>query len=485
MQKYILFLCFFALTKVAVFAQKIQNAINIFASDPIMKSGKLSFLAVDLQTDSIIASYQSDTALVSASITKLFTTATVFEVLGGDYSPVTRIYSDGFIDENGLLHGNIWIRGAGDVSLGSMYFNKPGQELDFLSQWADSILKKGIKNIEGAIIADASAFGYEGAPVGWALNDFGNYFGATHSGTSFYDNLIKLYFDSEKPGSDVKLVNVYPKIDDLVFQCEVKASSSVGDNCYLFGAPFSLDRTAKGTISANVKGFEVKGSMPDPELQLAKEWSSVLVKKGVSVGDGAKGYRLLLPKLSNDYSPKFNLLFSHNGKNISDVAYWTNLKSVNLYAEGLLGYLGYANSGLGSTSSGLKALNNYWTQKIPISNMIINDGSGLSRLNAISATNFCDLLTFMFKSPNYIKFKSTLPVAGVSGTLRNICKGQVGQGRVFAKSGTLNQVKAYAGYVETISGKKIAFSFCVNKYSCSVSQLIKKMEVILNALATY
>jgi D-alanyl-D-alanine carboxypeptidase/D-alanyl-D-alanine-endopeptidase (penicillin-binding protein 4) len=117
--------------------------------------------------------------------------------------------------------------------------------------------------------------------------------------------------------------------------------------------------------------------------------------------------------------------------------------------------------------------------------MKINDGSGLSRLNAISATNFCDLLEFMYKSPNFLDFKSTLPVAGVSGTLRNICKGQVGQGRVIAKSGTLNKVKAYAGYVETISGKKVAFSFCVNNYSCSTSQLINKMAVVLNALAEY
>ena len=179
------------------------------------------------------------------------------------------------------------------------------------------------------------------------------------------------------------------------------------------------------------------------------------------------------------------MLFSQPGKSIKDVAYWTNLKSVNLFAEGLLDYLGYAKTGDGSTSSSLKVLRGYWDQKINLTNMKINDGSGLSRLNAISATNFCDLLEFMYKSPNFLDFKSTLPVAGVSGTLRNICKGQVGQGRVIAKSGTLNKVKAYAGYVETISGKKVAFSFCVNNYSCSTSQLINKMAVVLNALAEY
>ena len=54
-----------------------------------------------------------------------------------------------------------------------------------------------------------------------------------------------------------------------------------------------------------------------------------------------------------------------------------------------------------------------------------------------------------------------------------------------AKSGTLNNVKGYAGYVETISGKKIAFSFCVNDFSCTSSQLVSKMEAVLNALVEY
>ena len=91
-------------------------------------------------------------------------------------------------------HGNIWIRGAGDVSLGSKYFNTAGHEFDFLLQWADTLISLGIKGVEGSIIADGSEFGYNGAPKGWASNDLGNYYGATHAGINFYDNTIKLFF---------------------------------------------------------------------------------------------------------------------------------------------------------------------------------------------------------------------------------------------------------------------------------------------------
>ena len=228
MQRYILFLFLFLIF--ISNGQKAQNAINSFAQDPAVKSGSISFLAIDLDLGSTVASYSQDNALISASLTKLFSTSTAFEVLGENYAPITRIYADGPIDDKGILHGNIWIRGAGDVSLGSKYFNTAGHEFDFLLQWADTLISLGIKGVEGSIIADGSEFGYNGAPKGWASNDLGNYYGATHAGINFYDNTIKLFFDSGKLGSKAKLTSVYPKVDNLVMNCNVVAGSSKGDD---------------------------------------------------------------------------------------------------------------------------------------------------------------------------------------------------------------------------------------------------------------
>jgi D-alanyl-D-alanine carboxypeptidase/D-alanyl-D-alanine-endopeptidase (penicillin-binding protein 4) len=127
----------------------------------------------------------------------------------------------------------------------------------------------------------------------------------------------------------------------------------------------------------------------------------------------------------------------------------------------------------------------FWAQKIDLSGMIVKDGSGLSRSNAISANHFCQLLTYMYKSTNFNVFKETLPIAGKSGTIASLCKGQIGEGRIFAKSGTISKVKAYAGYVYSQSGKKIAFSISINNYNCSSTELQNKIEKVLNALATY
>ena len=91
----------------------------------------------------------------------------------------------------------------------------------------------------------------------------------------------------------------------------------------------------------------------------------------------------------------------------------------------------------------------------------------------------------MSKSKEFENFKSTLPIAGKTGTIKSLCRGGIGEGRIFAKSGTINKVKAYAGYVKTVSGKDLVFSFTVNNYACSTSVLVSKMEQVLNAIAAY
>ena len=104
-------------------AQTPQDAINRFTQDPTIKNALVSFKAVEISDGNVIASFNPKRAIVSASTTKLFSTASAFEILGPQYRALTRVYIDGPIDSLGILHGNIWIRGGGDVSLGSKFFS--------------------------------------------------------------------------------------------------------------------------------------------------------------------------------------------------------------------------------------------------------------------------------------------------------------------------------------------------------------------------
>ena len=96
-----------------------------------------------------------------------------------------------------------------------------------------------------------------------------------------------------------------------------------------------------------------------------------------------------------------------------------------------------------------------------------------------------DLLKAMSVSKNYDAYLKTLPVAGKSGTLAGLCRDQPGQGRIIAKSGTMDKIKSYAGYVNSKSGKKIAFAIVVTNFTTSSSNVVGKMESVLNALAVY
>lgn len=462
----------------------LEKALLHFQNDAVIKNGTISFLAYNLQTGEKIAELNPTHSVSCASVTKLFPSATALEVLGSNKTTVTRIYRSGEIDSQNALNGNIWIRGGGDVTLGSKYFSKQFEELKFLSDWCDSLILKGIKIIKGSVIADGSDFDYSGAPEGWHEDDIGNYYGAFSGGLNFYDNLIKVSLKTGAEGSKSQIIDVFPFIPNLNLLNTVVAANVSGDESSISGLPYSLNRKITGRLPANRKQVIVKGSMPDPEYMLAHEFVRFLNSKGIVVEGGAKSVRLsqlTKPK----YEKELTLLFQQESKSIQEIAFWTNVKSVNLYAEGLVKLLGYFTLGNGSTEAGLEVIREYWKDKINSTNLVLNDGSGLSRINAISAQHFCDLLKFMANSPNYSVFKSTLPIAGKNGTISSLCKGGSGEGRIFAKSGTFKTTKSFAGYVDSKTGKKIVFAFIVNNFNCSSIQITNKMEKILNALAEY
>jgi D-alanyl-D-alanine carboxypeptidase/D-alanyl-D-alanine-endopeptidase (penicillin-binding protein 4) len=484
--RYFLLVLSFSWVGATSYGQKtIQQAIDAFSSDLFFTNAGISFLAVDCNTGEILGSKNPSTSLIPASITKLFATATAFQILGKDYAPKTRIYMDGVITKDSILNGNIWIRGAGDVSLGSRYYNGDGLEDQFLKYWVDSLIKLGVKQINGSIIADASEFGYEGAPDGWNWGDMGNYYGAGASGLSIYDNMLRYYFKTAKtPGQATTFLRTFPNVPGLSFNNYIRTGGN-GDNSYIYGAPYSLDRFGTGTIEAGHNSFMVKGSLPDPELQFAVEFTRILNQKGIVVRDKPIGARSLTYQVPSLRYPSKKLLFTHTGKSVNSIAWWTNMKSVNLFAEQLLSWVGYGANGNGSIDNSIAQAMNYWEGKINTRGLYMKDGSGLSRANAISADHFCQLLRFMTKSSQYQSFYGTLPVAGVSGTLSAVCKNQAGENRIHAKSGTMNRVKSYAGYVETKSGKTLAFALIINNFNCSSEAAVEHMERVFNVMAVY
>lgn len=470
--------CLFSLLVSVTFSQtNLQKELELFKNSAECAYAGISFRAIDLKNGVELASLNPKLTLTSASTTKLFSTAAALEILGPEYRPTTRIYIDGIIDQEGTLYGNIWIRGGGDPSLGSIY-----NDADFLNIWSDTIKKMGIKNISGSVISDGSDFEYSGVPDGWSWQDMGNYYGAGPAGICVYDNMLIYQFKTGNVlNQPVELISTFPKVSNLQFENFITCQPLKTDNSFIYGAPFSNYRFGTGALPLNQDVFEVKGSLPDPEFQLAEVLTQHLNASGIFITGLPKCARLMENLDKNRYN-QFKLFYSHSGLSIKELIKITNVYSINLFAEELLLLLSYQKNGIGSMSESIEILESFWKPKMSSAGLVLRDGSGLSRTNSISSNHLVDLLTYMDTSIYANEFYSSLPTSSISGTLAPLCKDEPCAGKVVAKSGTMSRVKSYAGYVNTISGKKLAFAIVINNFNSDGLVLRAKIESILNAL---
>ena len=464
----------------------IQRTFDKIKAEKILENASFSFRVFDLDADSAIAEYNPKTSLVPASTMKIVSTGAALVKLGSYKTFKTKLQHDGFIDSNGVLNGNIYIKGGGDPTLGSKYFTKKDEnQSDFMKVWVEEIKKLGIDSITGRVIGDASRYSYDLIPSSWLWGDMGNYYGAGPCGLSIFDNLTTITFSTGKNEGDPTSVDcITPYAPNQVINNRVRSAKSKKDNAYVYGAPYSNYRLIKGSIPKDRKEFNVKASMNDPAFQAAYELEYFMLKAGIKVGKNASTKRILL--LNGDSIPTVrNDFYTHISPSIGRIAYYTNHISINLFAEHLLNEMGMNRYNDGSNYSGALAVKNFWSSKINAKGMYVSDGSGMSRMNAISAFHLTSILRYMKKSKNYKSFYSSLPIAGKSGTMSRIGRKTYAAGRLRAKSGTMTRVKSYAGYVKSKSGKNLAFAIIANNYNCYTSTMTKKMEKIMVAIANY
>lgn len=462
----------------------LQQSLKNLLSNPAMKNALFGFAVYDMDSSQYVVEYQSDISMVPASTMKLATTGAALEMLGAKYRFTTRIQYEGKLDDStGVLQGNIYLKGGGDPTLGSRFFSAYNKT--FLQDWVGAIQQAGIKSIEGRVIADADIYGTEMIAPTWIWGDIGNYYGAGPSGLSIYDNRLLFYFTSgSKSGDTVVLDSIVPAVPGMKAHNYVKAYDTYRDESYITGAPYVNIRYATGNIPKNKTGFEVKGTLPDPPFLAAYQLATLLTDSNITVSGGASTTRILREEglfvapsdrkdLHKTYSPQ-----------LADIVYQTNLRSNNLFAEHLMRSCGVATFGEGSVYSGTKAIEAFWRSKgIDMDGFYMNDGSGLSRANAVTAKQLTAMLAYMKTSQTSEVFLKSLPVSGKSGTLSKLGKGTAAEGRIMAKSGSISRVKAYSGYCTTKSGRKLAFTMIANNYSCSSNEMKNLMEKLMAAMA--
>lgn len=472
--------------EIQVSKNSVEKSIDNIMTKSGMESAAVSCYVVELGSGKVVADYNGAMSLTPASVMKVVTTSAAMEVLGPWYKFETTLRYTGTIDTNGVLHGDLFIKGEGDPTLGSRFFNKDGEERNFLKTWVDSIKTFGIKSIEGRVIADASAFGQEMIPSGWSWGDLGNYYGAGPSGLTVYDNMTYLQFYSGPAEGDSTWIDcIEPYVPEYTVDNFVTAANIKSDNAYVFGGPYQSERYVEGQIPMDQEEFGVKASIHDPPLVLATDLSYELEQNGIPVKYSSTTVRRLKWRAEEMKALKFEPIYVHESPSLFSIMSWVNQRSVNLFAEHILRAVGMKYYGTGTTYNGAVAVESFWRKRIDTRGMSVEDGSGLSRKNSLSAKNLVDVLVRMNGSSNAERFKETLAVAGKSGTLYSVGRGTSAQGRVFGKSGSMTRVRSYTGYVNSKSGKKLAFAVITNNFTCKNYMTKKYLAQLFIAMSNY
>lgn len=462
---------------------KIKRDIFKFKNSKELRHAQWSVSAAFVKTGRTIISYRSNESLAPASNLKLFTTSVALNLLGENYRFKTSLYYDGFITDDGVLKGNIYIAGGGDPTLGSNTVEGSLPLDSLMWTWTNAVIKLGIKKIEGKIVADASLFTGNSVPDDWNWVDIGNYYGAGTSALTINDNLYYLYFHpSVVVGEPAEVIRTVPEIPGLKFINHIKTGpEGSGDNGYIYCAPGQFTATLRGTVPAGVSAFSIKGSIPDPPLFAAQYLSRFLQHYRITVTEDASEIHT---PVKYDES---KLIATTLSPELKDIVYMINKRSINLYTEQLLNTIALKERGIGDTETGIEVIKSFLDSVgIDTGGMQLYDGCGLSRTDMITTGMMVKLLTFMSKQKVFGAFYNSLSVAGRAGDPGDFSKFGVNTllaGNARIKSGLITGVRSFSGYLKDKRGRLIAFSLIANNYSGQRKRIDEIHKQILIDLA--
>ena len=426
-------------------------SVNFLTSHPLTGQANMSVLVQNLNTGEVIDSYRPDHVVPPASVMKLLTTGAALETMGPGFRFPTILEYTGTI-ENGVLHGDLYIKGSCDPSLGWK------GRTAFLDKWIKAIREAGIQKIDGAVIADMTMLDGEAQNPNWLCEDAGNYYAPGIFALNYYGNTMNIVLQSGEPGSVAKVLKTEPAVEDIYFINHVRCDKITYDGAFVSGLPYSRERYLTGAVPSNLGTFGVKGDLPNPGLLLARHLTNRLREAGITVKRDATYIADF-----NPLTPTRTVIYTHYSEPLSEIIKETNVNSNNLYAEALFRYLGTRYTLPGTIHNSQDLLRDYWRRRgVTIQNAIIKDGCGLAPQDAVSAKTFVQLLTIMSRSENKEAWLASLPVSGQSGTLKSLCPQTELEGRIHAKSGTIAGTKNFAGYIDMPNGDTWVFAILIN-----------------------
>ncbi len=438
--------------------QIIQEAEDLYG-------GHLAISIVRCSNDEQVFAYRPNERMTPASVMKVLSTGAALQIFGKGYRFPTYIYGTGR-QKGQSYHGDIVIQGQGDPSIASNYIK--GEEHRLSNEIVAELKKRGIKNINGRVVVNAYLSENQGAVKSWQLEDIGWYYGTGLYGFNYKDNKFclrvntkrryhtrptQIKWDKDLPIKVINQMRIGKREELLTYSIPKRTNAEV---------------LLKGSVPRRKGFYPLSLANPNPALYAGRKVSKAIKQAGIKLKYQAQA----------NYAPtkvKGKLLHCYYSKPIDTLALITNHRSHNLFAEGFAALV--ANG----KESG-KSLDEYWSNRLRLDemNLVLADGSGLSRKDKVTAQTLTDILNDLLRkeNPEGSSLLHSLPRVGKEGTVKNLLPSE--EIEAYLKSGSMSGVVSYAGYVHH-QGQWYAIALLSNDFNRN-SNARKSIRSVLRSL---
>jgi D-alanyl-D-alanine carboxypeptidase/D-alanyl-D-alanine-endopeptidase (penicillin-binding protein 4) len=446
----------------------LRQAIDELVAGGVLARARVGVCVVSLDTGETLYARDADALLNPASNVKLFTSAAALSRLGADYRFETEVWAEGATPGGAVR--SLTVRGKGD----------PSMTTERLWALAGEIEHRGVRSVRGDVRVDESFFdGEQGAP-GYEQERGDRAYLAPAGALSLNFNTVAIHVGPGARVGDRGRVELEPPSGYLQVVNQTSTVKATGRS-----------RIAPHTLAAGPRErVVVSGRIPlggrhqvfwrkidDPAVYFGETLKRMLQLRGVKVAGRVR---------RGPVPPGATLLVVADSEPLAEIVRRLNKHSSNFMAEQVLKTLGAEAQGPpGSWQKGIAAGEEALEGLgLPRGSYVWKNGSGLNDTNRFSARQTAMLLRQVWlRFPLLAEFVGSLPVAGRDGTIRYRMEGTAAEGRLRAKTGTLEGVTGLSGYVEDGSGERLAFAVLVNDDDSRPPAAARAVDAIGAALA--
>ena len=414
----------------------------------------------DLSAGRWVARHAADRYFIPASNLKLVVSATALERLGTDYEWRTSVYGTEPIGPGGVLNGDLVLYGRGDPNLSGRF--APSMTAIF-ETLADSLAARGLDRVTGSLLADESFWDADYVRGDWASYDLLWWYAAPVGALGFNDNSIDFHIRPAQSVGEPPVVEGEPASSFYTLENRAVTGPRGAETTFdLTREPGTNHVVAYGTLPIGAEPDVEYFSVVDPAGWAGTVFREVLSRRGIEIDGPVR--TITRPADSPVAAGDTTLLTSQVGPPLTSVVDAVLGRSQNWHAEQLLKTIGKEIDGEGSWLAGLEVERRTLAALgVDTTAFFLRDASGLSSANLVTPEAVVTLLAAMRERPSSEAFRSALPVATESGSLRRRFGGTPAAGRVRAKTGYIENVYSLSGYLTTLQGVEYAFSVIVNQ----------------------